>query len=158
MLRNLIRDTLKGNAVDEKAMKDGIAMAFCQVDLKNMQLHFSGSYNPLYHVRDGELKEIKAERIPIGHTGESEQEQGNFLDHIVDIKKGDVIYLFTDGYADQIGGPNKKKYFYGPFKELFLSIHKLPMEEQSKKLKTTINEWMGDREQLDDITVIGIRF
>lgn len=158
MMRNLIRDTLKGNAADEKAMKDGIAMAFCKLDLRNMQLHFSGSYNPLYHVRDGELKEIKAERIPIGHTGESEQEQGNFLDHTVDIRKGDLIYLFTDGYADQTGGPNKKKFFYGPLKELFVSIHKLPMDEQQQKLDSTISEWMGEREQLDDITVIGIRF
>ena len=158
MLRNLIRDTLKGNAVDEKAMKDGIAMAFCRMDLKKMQIHFSGSYNPLYHLHNGELKEIKAERIPIGHTGESEQEQGNFIDHVVDIQKGDVIYLFTDGYADQTGGPNKKKFFYGPLKELFVSVHKMGMEEQRTKLESTIDEWMNGREQLDDITVIGIRF
>lgn len=158
MMRNLVRDTLKGNAADEKAMKDGMAMAFCRIDIKSMKLDFSGSYNPLYHLRNGELKEYKAERIPIGHTGESEQDQGSFVDHPVELKKGDVIYMFSDGFADQIGGPNKKKYFYGPFKELLQSISNLPMEEQKKKLDNAITEWMGEREQLDDITVMGVRF
>ncbi|TAL61491.1 MAG: hypothetical protein EPN85_04665 [Bacteroidetes bacterium] len=158
MLRNLIRDTLRGSAQDEKAMKDGMAMAFCHIDMKKMNINFSGSYNPLYHLRGGEITEYKADRIPIGHTGESEQEQGSFKDHAVEIKKGDVVYLFSDGYADQTGGPNKKKFFYGPLKELFQNIHKLGMDEQKKKLDTTISEWMNGREQLDDITVIGIRF
>ena len=158
MMRNLIRDTLKGSAVDEKAMKDGIAMAFCHLDLKRMKVNFSGSYNPLYHIKNGELIETKADRIPSGHTGESEQEQGNFKDHTIDVAKGDLIYVFSDGYADQTGGPSKKKFFYGPLKELFVAIHKLPMEEQQQKLDSTITEWMGGREQLDDITVIGIRF
>ncbi len=158
MLRNLIRDTLKSGNQDEKAMKDGMAMAFCHMDMKKMQLDFAGSYNPLYFIRNGELKELKADRIPIGHTGESEQEQGNFTDHSLEIKKGDSIYIFSDGYADQIGGPNKKKFFYGPFKELLQSIHNLPMQEQKKKLDDTITQWMNGREQLDDITVIGVRF
>lgn len=158
MLRNLVRDTLKGSSNSEKAMKDGMAIAFCHVNMKKMKLYFSGSYNPLYCIQNGELKEYKADRIPIGHTNESEQEQGNFTDHSIEIKKGDVIYLFSDGYADQTGGPHKKKFFYAPLKELLHSVHGLPMEEQRKKLNETIVEWMDGREQLDDITVIGIRF
>ncbi|MFI5164298.1 MAG: two-component regulator propeller domain-containing protein [Bacteroidia bacterium] len=158
MLRNLILDTLKGNSKDEKAMKDGMAMAFIHMDMKKKQLQFSGSYNPLYLVRGAELTEFKGDRIPIGHTGESDQQQGNFTEHLVEIKKGDIIYIFSDGYADQIGGPDKKKFFYGPFKQLLQNIGNLPMNEQKKKLDDTITSWMGDREQLDDITVIGIRF
>ena len=158
MLRKLIRDTLKGNSQDGKAMKDGLAIAFFHFDIKKKMLEFSGSYNPLYLIRGGELKEYKADRIPIGHTGESEQQQSNFTDHPIEIKEGDIVYIFSDGYADQIGGPNKKKFFYGPFKELFLSIHNLPMNEQKQKLDDTITSWKGDREQLDDITVIGVRF
>jgi ligand-binding sensor domain-containing protein/serine phosphatase RsbU (regulator of sigma subunit) len=157
MLRDLICDTLNRNSDSEKAMKDGIAIAFCHVDLKNMKLHFSGSYNPLYHIQDNELKEYKGDRIPIGHSG-GRHVQEEFTNHVLDIKKGDVIYLFSDGYADQTGGPNKKKFYYTPFKELLLRIHTLPLDEQNIKLNTTIAEWMDKREQLDDITVIGIKF
>ena len=158
MLRNLIRDTLKGSSDTEKAMKDGMAIAFCYIDMKNMKLHFSGSYNPLYLIHNGELIEYKGDRIPIGHADENEKKQESFTDHSIDIKKGDIMYIFSDGYADQTGGPNKKKFYYAPLKELFHSIHKLPMDEQKKKLDSTINNWMDGREQLDDITVIGIRF
>jgi len=158
MLRNHIQNTMSSNVAGEKIIKDGIAIAFTHIDMLNMKIHFAGSYNPLYHIRNGELNEYKADRIPIGHTGESEQEQGNFTDYTIDFQSGDIVYLFSDGYADQIGGPNKKKFFYGPFKELFQNIHKLPMDEQKNTLSTTIVEWMKDKEQLDDITVIGIRF
>ena len=98
------------------------------------------------------VKRIKENSI------ENEKKQESFTDHSIDIKKGDIMYIFSDGYADQTGGPNKKKFYYAPLKELFHSIHKLPMDEQKKKLDSTINNWMDGREQLDDITVIGIRF
>ena len=149
---------LEGSSADEKTMKDGIAIAFCEVDIPRMKLCFSGSYNPLYYIHNNMLSEYKPDRIPIGHTSENEQEKGNFTDHSMEIKKGDVIYLFSDGYADQTGGPRKKKFYYAPFKEMILRIHNLPMDEQMKKMDTTILEWMDGREQLDDITVIGIRF
>ena len=157
MLRNLIRDTLKGNGQDEKAVKDGMAIAFCRLDLKNMRLDYSGSYNPFYLIRNGILTEYKADRIPIGHSEESEHGQGAFKDNNIEIKNGDMFYIFSDGFADQTGGPNKKKFFYGPFKELLQSISGLPMEQQKNKLQETITEWINGREQLDDITVIGIR-
>ncbi|MFH1004998.1 MAG: two-component regulator propeller domain-containing protein [Bacteroidota bacterium] len=158
MIQSLICNTLKGSNQDEKAIKDGITIALLHLDMKNMQLQFSGSYNPLYLIRDEKFTEYKADRIPIGHTDEDWHQQGNFTEHSIEIKKNDIIYIFSDGYADQIGGPDKKKFFYGHFKELLQSIHTLPMDEQKKKLDDTITQWMGEKEQVDDITVIGVRF
>jgi len=80
-----------------------------------------------------------------------------FQNTIIPIEKGDVFYLFSDGYPDQIGGPNRKKFYYKPFKELLLSVHHLSMEEQRDILDQTITDWRGERDQTDDILVIGIR-
>jgi serine phosphatase RsbU (regulator of sigma subunit) len=81
-----------------------------------------------------------------------------FTNYKIESQKGDAVYLFSDGYADQPGGPNKKKFFYGPFKQMLADIHTQPMDAQKLKLDTTISEWMNGREQVDDITVFGIRF
>jgi serine phosphatase RsbU (regulator of sigma subunit) len=74
-----------------------------------------------------------------------------------ELKEGDMLYLFSDGFPDQKGGPNKKKFYYQPFKDLLISIHTLPVEEQKQKLESTIANWIGGGEQIDDILVMGIR-
>lgn len=158
MLRTLIRSTLKNSMEDNKAIRDGMTIAFFHMDIRKMRLHFAGSYNPLYHIRNGLLTEYKGNRIPIAHTENDDQYTDNFTDHIMEIKKGDSIYVFSDGYVDQIGGEKRNKFFYAPFKELLRSIHTQPMNEQKEKLDRTISDWMGSREQLDDITVIGVQF
>ena len=155
-LRKLMQETFatdSGNGM----VKDGMAIALVCVDKKEKSIEFAGSYNGLYLIRSGKLDEYKANRIPIGHS-DHEAESGTFTNHKIKIENGDALYLFSDGFADQPGGPAKKKFFYGPFKELLTGIHSQPMEDQRKKLDTTITEWMGDREQVDDITVFGIRF
>jgi len=73
------------------------------------------------------------------------------------LQPNDVLYIFSDGYADQKGGPKRKKFYYQPFRKLLLDIHHLPMKEQSKKLQETVNEWKGEIEQYDDILVFGVR-
>ncbi|HET6226021.1 MAG TPA: SpoIIE family protein phosphatase, partial [Bacteroidia bacterium] len=81
-----------------------------------------------------------------------------FTNHTLEIKKEDIIYLFSDGFPDQKGGAEKKKYYYQPFKDLLTSLSHLPAEEQQQKLDTAITLWMGETEQIDDILVMGIRF
>ena len=158
MLRTLIRNTLKTSIEDNTAIRDGMTIAFFHLNITKMLLHFAGSYNPLYHIRDGVLTEYKGNRIPIAHTENDSQYPENFTNHTIEVRKGDSIYIFSDGYVDQIGGEKRNKFFYAPFKELLRNIHTQSMNQQKEKLDRTISDWIGNREQLDDITVIGVQF
>ncbi len=138
---------------EEKA-KDGMDMGLCRIDWKTKKLHFAGSNNPMYLVRNSELTEIKADKMPIGdHDLKNEP----FTPHTIDVQKGDMIYLFTDGYADQFGGPKGKKFKYKPFKFFLESIYDFPLEKQNEALGNELDRWMGNMEQVDDILVIGVR-
>lgn len=137
-------------------VKHGMDAAIISIDKTTMQLEFAGAHNSLYYIRKGELHEIKADKNSIGSYNR-EGEEIVFQNNTLTVEKGDVFYLFSDGYPDQIGGPNRKKFYYKPFKELLLSIHHLSMEEQQEILDTTITDWRGERDQTDDILVIGIK-
>lgn len=138
------------------SIKHGMDAAIISIDKTTMQAEFAGAHNSLYYIRKGELHEVKADKNAIGTPGR-EGEEIMFQNTIIPIEKGDVFYLFSDGYPDQIGGPNRKKFYYKPFKELLLSVHHLSMEEQRDILDQTITDWRGERDQTDDILVIGIR-
>jgi serine phosphatase RsbU (regulator of sigma subunit) len=99
------------------------------------------------------MTKIYADRMPIGIHFTSFTP---FTNHTIDFRKGDYIYLFTDGYADQFGGPKGKKYMYKPFQDLLLRIHHKPMEQQKEILDSTFIKWMGEREQVDDVLVMGM--
>jgi sigma-B regulation protein RsbU (phosphoserine phosphatase) len=99
------------------------------------------------------LFELPADRMPVG-IGERKE---NFKHHTIEAKPGDIIYLYTDGYADQFGGPKGKKFKYKPLNELLLAHHPLPFSEQQKQLKAVFENWKGDLEQVDDVFVIGVR-
>jgi serine phosphatase RsbU (regulator of sigma subunit) len=142
----------RGNA----EVKDGMDIALCSLDREKNKLYFSGANNPLYFIRRGELKEIKGDKFPIGETEPGNK--NNFTQHELDLLKGDSIYIFSDGYADQFGGPKGKKFKYKQLQELLLSIQQHTMDEQLLILEKTINDWKGDLEQVDDILVIGLRF
>ncbi|HWY34483.1 MAG TPA: SpoIIE family protein phosphatase, partial [Nitrosopumilaceae archaeon] len=134
--------------------KDGMDIALCVLDIKEMQLEFAGANNPLYYLSNGELHEIKADKQPIGiYAGEPKP----FTTHPVQLKKGDCIYVASDGYADQFGGSSGKKFKYKQMKDLLLSISTKTMDEQKIVLENTITEWRGNLEQVDDILVIGFR-
>lgn len=137
------------------SVKHGMDAAVISVDRKAMQLQYAGAHNSLYHIRDGELTEIKADKQAIGSFKEGKEI--TFSNHTLALQNGDALYLFSDGFPDQIGGPNKKKFYYPPFKELLTSIHHLDMEEQKSILDKTITEWRGERDQTDDILVMGIK-
>ena len=124
------------------------------LDLTAMTLEFSGANNPLFLFRDSELIELKSDKMPIGiHTKADE----SFTRHNLDIQKGDMIYTFSDGYPDQFGGPHQKKFMIKNFKKLLGEICNDPPEAQKKALIDSLNAWMVETDQVDDIIVIGVR-
>ena len=135
--------------------KDGMDMSLCCVDYDKMELEYSGAFNPLYLIREGTIIQYKANKFPIGVRG-TDQTQ-NFTNNIIPIQKGDTFYIFSDGYADQFGGPNGKKYMTGNFRNLLLEASKIPIEQQRDFLNNTIEQWRGDIEQVDDILIIGVK-
>lgn len=142
--------------IDNVILRDGMDVAFCSIDKKDMIVEFSGAFNPLYIIRDNKITEVKGDRFAIG-LDETNFKDQTFKNHIIPIQKGDIIYLFSDGFADQFGGPDGKKYKYRRFRHLLLNLHQLPMEKQHEILENNVVEWRGEQEQVDDILVIGIK-
>lgn len=155
-LNKLMFETLSYNEEGNK-VKDGMDISLCSYDARARKLEFAGAYNSLYHVSKGNLNEIKADKQPIGKST-LHGDTLPFINHSIDIKEGDMVYLFSDGYADQVGGETKRKFFYGPFRALLSEISNLPLEQQNKKLDDAMNQWLGNREQVDDILVMGVKF
>jgi len=148
-------DLVFGN-LDELSLKDGIDLAFCAYDYKKHTLEYAGAFNPVYIIRDNEIMEVKGDRIIVGP--DYGVERGAFTNRSIKLEPDDVLYMFSDGYPDQFGGPEGKKFKYRRFRHLLMSIHQLPMDEQYRKLEENINEWMGlQHDQIDDQMVIGIR-
>lgn len=134
-------------------MRDGMDIALCVLNKKTMTLEYAGANNPLYLLSDNELKEFKATKEPIGkHEGRIP-----FVNNIIPYKKGDVIYLFSDGMADQFGGPDGKKFKYKAFKELLLKIHQQPNDQQKDTISSAFKSWKGKYEQVDDVCIMGVK-
>ena len=138
----------------EEGIKDGMDLSLCAYHHDTMMLEFSGANNPLYLVRDGELLETKGTKQPIGSYVKREK----YANHSIQLQKGDSIYLFTDGYADQFGGPKGKKFKYKSFKNLILGLNDRPPNEIQDMLDLTFENWRDDLEQVDDVCVMGIKF
>jgi serine phosphatase RsbU (regulator of sigma subunit) len=122
--------------------------------MDSMQLEFSGAFNPLYLIRKKELREVRGDKMPIGVNAIEEK---SFTNHILKLQKDDLIYIFSDGYADQFGGPEDKKFRYRPMKDLLLKIHSRSLESQKKELERIFVNWKGDTEQVDDVLIIGVK-
>lgn len=153
-LSNNVSETLRQKSETDN-IKDGMDMALVQLDMKNMTANYAGAHNPIYHISDGEFNEIKADKFAIGSFIRGEKKK--YTNHVINLKKGDILYTFSDGFPDQFGGPKGKKYKYKPFKEFLMSIHKKPMAEQYKLLEKEFIEWLGNHEQIDDVIVFGVR-
>ncbi len=178
-LRQEIMSSLKQTGKDDEA-KDGMDVAICIIDKKKMKAQFSGAYNPLWLVRPltkNELSEVEkgnelelpprsihdqknvlipfvGDKMPIGISVKGTLP---FTYNELKIKKGYSLYLFSDGYVDQFGGPNEKKFMSKAFKKLILEIQDQPMSKQEKILDERFHEWKGDLDQVDDILVIGLK-
>jgi len=138
----------------KEVSRDGMDCVLCAFDFEKMLLHFAAAYNPLWLSRNGELIEYKADKMPVGKYNEDNK---SFTLQTITLQKGDIIYTASDGYADQFGGPNGKKFLNKQLKELLLDIQHLPMQDQKTILDKTINNWKGNFEQVDDILIIGVR-
>lgn len=154
-LNETVSDTLRQKTEDTMGIKDGMDIALISLDLKAMKLEYAGAYNPLYVLRDGKLLETKGDKFPIGISIDDRLRK--FTNHEITLQSGDVIYVFSDGYADQFGGPMGKKFKYDNFRSLLFDIHTMPPTEQHKVAKDRFNRWKGGLMQLDDVLLIGLR-
>ncbi|MFC2137228.1 SpoIIE family protein phosphatase [Bacteroidota bacterium] len=152
-LRAHVKDTLSQTGKEGEA-KDGMDISLLMFDFKKKIVQYSGAYNPLYIVRDGELIETKADKMPIGiHIAEKD----SFTNNEIKLKKGDTLYIFSDGFIDQFGGDAGRKFMAKPFKRLLTEIQTSPMDEQKFILNETFDNWRGEYNQIDDVIIIGIR-
>ena len=148
-----VSETLHQNDKDSTS-KDGMDIAICSLDHKTLELEYAGAFNPLYLLRNGEIVQTKADKFPIGSFLEGETP--NFTNHKIQLEKGDQLYIFSDGYADQFGGPRGKKFMYKRFRDLLVDHSDKKPEAQKEALKEALYDWMKDEEQVDDILVIGV--
>jgi serine phosphatase RsbU (regulator of sigma subunit)/tetratricopeptide (TPR) repeat protein len=148
----LVVDAFK-QSEDQRNIKDGMDIALCAIDFKRKQLQYSGANNPLYLLRDGELVEIKANKRSVGDSYRTE----DFINHSVSLNVNDCIYTFSDGYADQFGGPKGKKFMLKRLKNLLLSISELSIDSQHQKIEAEFYNWKGETFQIDDVCVIGVK-
>lgn len=172
MLNRIVGENLHED--NNKDIKDGMDIALCVLNKKTRELEFAGARNSLYLVKSADrnleinypvdeekthhdfthiLYEIKGDKSNIG----ANEEEVNFKNHEIVLETGDVFYICSDGYVDQNGGPKDKKYSPQAFRKMLLDIQDLEMQEQKTVITDTIIKWMGDREQRDDIVVIGVR-
>jgi serine phosphatase RsbU (regulator of sigma subunit) len=152
-LRKEIIKALK-QVAEEDSVKDGMDIAICVVDFDKDILWYSGANNPLYLVRGGELTHYRADKMPVA----IHYKMDPFTRHKVELKNGDAFYIFSDGYADQFGGPKQKKFMSVHLKETLVSLYDTPMLKQGERLNEIFEEWRGDNPQVDDVVLIGVRY
>jgi serine phosphatase RsbU (regulator of sigma subunit) len=140
---------------NDKAYRDGMDLALCAFPKNKMEMYFSGANRALLHCSNGLMNVIKPDKHTIG--GAIDDIDKEFTMHVVPLKKGDMIYLFSDGYADQFGGPAGKKFMSKRLEQLLISIADLDCAKQKSKLESAFNDWKGALEQVDDVCVVGIR-
>jgi serine phosphatase RsbU (regulator of sigma subunit) len=158
---NEILDELRDNIIlslrqdsTQAATKDGMDMSLLIFDFDKNELEFAGANNPLYVIRNNELIVLEADKMPVGiYMGDGR----NFNRREFKIEKSDRFYAFSDGYVDQFGGIQNKKFLRKNFADLLLKIHQKPMTEQKEILEQTVDSWRGKQEQIDDILVLGLQ-
>jgi serine phosphatase RsbU (regulator of sigma subunit) len=152
-LRQGIIKSLK-QVAEEDSIKDGMDIAVCVVDFDKNILWYAGANSPMYHVRGGELTHYRADKMPVAIHYRMEP----FTLHKIDLQKGDAFYIFSDGFADQFGGPNQKKFMSMQLRETLVTMSGVPMLQQGERLNKIFEEWRGDSPQIDDVTLIGVRY
>lgn len=158
-LDNQLVETLQANTEtsEDARVNDGMDISVMVIDENRHRLHFAAAKNPLMYVRDGEIHQVRGSKFPIGSNTQYKLKKV-FEKHTIEIKPGDVFYMLSDGFQDQFGGKNGKKYLTKRFRNYLLSISHLPMEEQKEKLYKEVSEWRGGMSQTDDILVMGVKY
>ena len=152
-LRQGIIKSLK-QVAEEDSIKDGMDIAVCVVDFDKNILWYAGANSPLYLVRGRELTHYRADKMPVAIHYRMEP----FTLHKIDLQKGDAFYIFSDGYADQFGGPKQRKFMSMQLRETLVAMGGMPMLQQGERLNKIFEEWRGDSPQIDDVTLIGVRY
>ncbi|HOZ86504.1 MAG TPA: tetratricopeptide repeat protein [Bacteroidia bacterium] len=148
--RELVIETFeKSNA----EVKDGMDISLLCIDKQHQKITWTGANNPLWYVQSNQLTEIKADKQPVGKSYDSKP----FTTNQIEYKTNTTFYLFTDGFADQFGGPLGKKFKYKQFEQLLLSVNGKPMQEQSDLINATFENWKNELEQVDDVCIIGLK-
>jgi tetratricopeptide (TPR) repeat protein len=148
--RELVIETFEKS---QSEVKDGMDISLCALHINERRLLWAGANNPLWIVRGGELIEVKPDKQPIGKYADPRP----FTTHAIDLREGDAIYVFTDGYADQFGGEKGKKFKYSQLKELLTGIQAQPMNRQEAILDEAFEKWRGPLEQVDDVCIMGAK-
>ncbi len=151
-----ILETLRSNVIKTMNSDEGFDISLIVVDKEKKQLQFSGAFNSLYFVRQGVITEYTADKCPIGRY----PKLVNFTRNVIDYQEGDEIFLCSDGYGDQFGGPANRRFGSTKLRELFAEVSRLSPSEQTNKINNTLNDWMAQQSlgQIDDVTVMGIKF
>ena len=139
---------------DEESVKDGMDIAVCVVDFEAELLWYAGANNPLYLVRNKELIHYRADKMPAAIHYRMQP----FTLHKIELQKGDAFYIFSDGFSDQFGGPNQKKFMSNQLRETLVQMSGEPMLKQGERLNDIFEGWRGDSPQVDDVTLIGVRY
>ena len=154
ILNETRKDIIKAlNPKGNEGVNDGMDCVLCAFDFDNKTLQYSAANNSFYIIRNNKVIVCKADKMPIGLGMKND----SFKTTDIQLHDGDIVYMFTDGFPDQFGGENNKKFNYKRFEELLLSICDRTMEEQKKVLSTTFDYWKGHYEQTDDVLVIGVK-
>lgn len=145
---------------EESDSMDGMELSLCVIDHKNSKLEFAGAMNPGFVVKDGVVKVLEADVQTIGGMNYflEKSKDSRFTTSTLNLEKGMNLYLLSDGFTDQFGGPDNKKFNIKRFKQLLLDIQNLGMQEQKEAIERSLMEWMGNNDQLDDILIMGMRF
>jgi serine phosphatase RsbU (regulator of sigma subunit) len=134
-------------------IRDGMDIGLCVIDRKKKKIEYAGAFFPLYLVRNDSLIEIKGDKLIIGMNPSGQA----YENHEIDLMEDDILYLFSDGYIDQFGGSENKKFMYRRFRYLLTTIHSFPVDDQKSVLDESIRTWMGGTPQIDDMMVIGFK-
>lgn len=155
-LHNQVVQTLKQNNPDNLS-SDGMDIALCKIDLKKKRVYFSGAHRPLLFVaKDGTTTILKGDRYPIGGT--QYKGQNEYSEKMIPYDKDDSIFIFSDGYPDQIGGTEKRKFSTSQLNELLIKSSSLNSQEIETNIDRAFSQWKGENKQIDDVLVIGVKF
>lgn len=153
-LRQRIIHTLQQTGKADEA-KDGMDMALCRINTRSLQMQYAGAYNPVYIVRNNQLTELKPDKIPVSihqqHTNKP------FTTQAFQLQAGDMVYLFSDGFPDQFGGPRGRKFLSKRLKQMLLKVSSLPASQQKEAIGQQLQQWQGDEFQVDDILLTGLK-
>jgi len=154
-LKKIDRGIIKAFENSDTESNDGMDMALVTIDFKMKKLYYAGAFRPLWFVHNGEITEYKATKTSLGGSFEVKEKDFELVE--LDYEEGDCIYMSSDGYADQFGGEDKKKFKSKTLKEMLLSISQKPMSEQKEIVDHRLIEWKGILDQVDDVLVFGAR-